>query len=84
LFKTDLSGLSIGTIYKGQAVQEGEALPLKMEHVCAFETSVLNQLTPRNNPEDGRIQFNFGGTLKTSNIYVYLYSMYCIYSLHQS
>jgi hypothetical protein len=28
------------------------------------ETSVLNQFTPRNNPEDGRIQFNSSGSLR--------------------
>ena len=29
--------------------------PLKMGPIGSSETSVLNQLTPRNNPEDGRI-----------------------------
>jgi hypothetical protein len=29
------------------------------------ETSVANHLTPRNNPEDGRLDFNRGGSTKT-------------------
>jgi hypothetical protein len=29
------------------------------------ETSVLNHPTLRNNPEDGRIQFNHGGSIQS-------------------
>ena len=50
----DVSGLPIGAIFKGQAVQE-EARPLKMEPIGSSETSVYNHLMLRNNPEDGRI-----------------------------
>jgi hypothetical protein len=34
------------------------------------ETSVSKHLTQRNNPEDGRIQFNSGGTLRSSMLQV--------------
>jgi hypothetical protein len=50
-FDVDVSGLPIGPIFKGK--------PL-----CSPETSVSNYLTSRNNPEDGRVQFNFGGSLR--------------------
>ena len=38
--------------------------PLKMGPKSSPETSVSNHLTPRNNPEEGRIQFNRGGSLR--------------------
>ena len=41
------------------------AWPLKMGPIGSPETSVSNHLTPRNNPEDGRIQFNRGGSLRS-------------------
>jgi hypothetical protein len=63
-FKTDVSGLPIYPIFKGQAIQE-EASLLKMRLIGSPETSVLNHLTGRNNPEDGRIQFNSGGSLRS-------------------
>jgi hypothetical protein len=43
------------------------AWPLKKGPICSPETSVSNHFTPCNNPEDGRIQFNRGGSL-TSRI----------------
>ena len=54
-FKTDVSGLPVGPIFKGQTVQEFGQL----------ETSVLNHFTSRNGPEDERIQFNRGGSLRS-------------------
>jgi hypothetical protein len=59
-FEIDVSGLPLGPIFKGEAVQEGEKnLTLgNMESVCSSETSVLNHVTPRKNPEDGRIQMH--------------------------
>ena len=33
---------------------------MKTEPIGSPEASILNQLTPRNNTEDGRIQFNCG------------------------
>jgi hypothetical protein len=36
-----------------------------MAPICSPETSALEELTPRNNPEDGRIQFNSGGSLRS-------------------
>jgi hypothetical protein len=36
-----------------------------MDTIGSPETSVLNQLTPHNHPEDGRIQFNGGGSLQS-------------------
>ena len=47
-FETDVSGLHISPIYKGE-------LPLKMGPKGSPETSVSNHLTLRNNPEDGII-----------------------------
>ena len=46
----DVSVLSVGHIFKGQA------WPFKMGPIGCPETLVLNQLTPRYNLEDGRIQ----------------------------
>ena len=63
-FKADVSGLPIGPIFKGHAVQE-EAWPLMMRTIGRLETSVLNRFTPRNNSEDGRIDFNSGGVLRS-------------------
>lgn len=45
---TDISGLRICPILKGQAVQEGS--------IRSTETSMLNQSTPRNVSEDGIIK----------------------------
>ena len=42
-FETDVSGLPIGSIFKGGT--------------DSLTTPVSNNLTPRNNPEDGRILF---------------------------
>ena len=36
-----------------------------MGPICSTETSVSNHLNPRNNPEDGRIQFNRGGSVRS-------------------
>ena len=46
-FKTDVSGLHIELIFKGQTVST-----LRMGSIGGPETSVLNQLRQRNNPED--------------------------------
>ena len=39
-----------------------------MEPIGSTTTSVLNQLTPRNNPEDGRIRFNRHGSLRGESL----------------
>jgi hypothetical protein len=39
-------------------------------------TSVLNKFTPRNNPEDGRIQFNRGESIRSC---IYLIKYICSY-----
>jgi hypothetical protein len=36
-----------------------------MRPICISETSVSNHFTPRNNPEEGRIQFNRSGSLRS-------------------
>jgi hypothetical protein len=36
-----------------------------MEPIGSPETSVLNQLMPRNNPQDGRVQFNHNESLRS-------------------
>jgi hypothetical protein len=46
-FETDVAGLYIETIFKDQAWA-----------IRSPGSSVSNQLTPRNDPEDGRIQLN--------------------------
>jgi hypothetical protein len=61
-FSTDLSGLPIGTIFKGQDVQEGASL-LKMGPIIIPKTSVLNKPALRKIPEDGRIKVNLSGSL---------------------
>jgi hypothetical protein len=38
------------------------------------ETSLSNHLTPWNNPEDGRIQFNRGGSLRSRKKYLINFS----------
>jgi hypothetical protein len=48
-FKIDVSGLTIGPIFKGQDVLRSN----KIRPVGSPETAALNHLTPRNNPEDG-------------------------------
>ena len=57
-FETEVSELPIGLIFK-------ESWPLNMEQVGSTETSVLNHLKSRNNPEDGRIHFNRGESLRS-------------------
>ena len=52
-FKTDVAGLPIGRIFNGHDVAHQDGA----DTTCP-ETSVSNNLTTRNNPEDGRIQFN--------------------------
>ena len=49
---------------KGEA-SSSTAWPLKMEPTGCPKTSVLNHLTPRNNPEDERIQSNSGRSLRS-------------------
>jgi hypothetical protein len=45
-----------------------------MEPIGNPETSVLNDLTPRNNPEDRRIQSNQGGSQRSHNgLHVFKY-----------
>jgi hypothetical protein len=70
-FKIDVSGLPIGLISKDQTVQE--IFTWKMRLIGSPETSVLYQLTPRNNPENRRIQLNRGGSLRST--YVHLTSI---------
>ena len=67
-FDTDVSGLRIGPTFKGQAVQGGGQLdPWKVGTIGSPETSVSRHLTPRNKPEDGRTEFNRGGSLRPRN-----------------
>jgi hypothetical protein len=55
-FKTDVSGLSIGSHLQGSSCPSSwTAWPLKMRPIGSPETSVLNHLTPSNNPRDGGI-----------------------------
>jgi hypothetical protein len=52
-FTINVSGLPIGFVFKCQFFQH---LRLKMEEIGSPETSVLNKLELRSNPEDERIQ----------------------------
>ena len=58
-FETDVSGLFVGPIFKGEAVSEEAsswtACPFKMGPIGSPETSASNHLTARSNLEDGRI-----------------------------
>ena len=58
---TDVSGLPIGCIFKGQALQEN-SWPLNTGPTSRPETSVSNYLTLRNN---GIIHFKRGGSLRS-------------------
>ena len=51
-FKTDVSGL------QRSHLQRPKSWTLEMGPIDSAETSILNQLTPRNGTENGRIQFN--------------------------
>ena len=51
--------------FKGQA---DPSWPLKTGPTGSTEMSVSHHLTPRNNPEDGIMQFNRGGSLRTRKI----------------
>ena len=65
--ETDVSGRPVGPTFKGEAFQDVSSWtswPLKMGPIDTPETSVWNHLTARSNPEDGRIQFNRGGSLR--------------------
>jgi hypothetical protein len=65
-FDTDVSGLQIGPICKGEIVQAAcTAWILKMGPTCGPETSVSNHRTLRNNPEDGRLCYNHGASLRS-------------------
>jgi hypothetical protein len=59
-FRTDVSGLPIGPIFKGQDVKIPSWTPsaLKIRPIRSPETSVRNQPTLGNMPEDDRIQMN--------------------------
>ena len=66
LVRIDVSGLPIGPIFKGRLGRFVlETWLLKMETIGSPATSVLNQLTLRNNPEDKRTQFNRSGSLRS-------------------
>jgi hypothetical protein len=58
--ETDVSGLPIGPIFKGRL--------LKIGPIGSPETSVSNHITQRNNPEDGVIHFNGGGSLLSHSV----------------
>ena len=59
-FKTAVSGLHNYIIFMGQA--SWTPWPLKMGQIGSPETSVLHQLKPRNNPEEGIVYFNRRGS----------------------
>jgi hypothetical protein len=47
-----------------------------MERIGSPETSVLNRLTPRNNPESGKIHFNSGVSLKLPHSFINIYQRF--------
>ena len=55
-FRTDVSGVRTGPIVKGQAWTSS---PLKMGPIGSPETSVKNQPSLRNIPENDRIQVDY-------------------------
>ena len=74
-FRTDVSGLRIGPIFKGRDVLLiGHPDPWKMEPIYSPETSMRNQPTPRNIPEDDRIQVKRSGSLRPSHTIILIYA----------
>ena len=61
-FETDVSGLHVSPTVKSQT--SWTAWTLKLGPMGNPETSVLNHLTPRENPEDGRIEGRSKLTMK--------------------
>jgi hypothetical protein len=53
------------------------AIPLKMGPVSSRET-VSNHLTPRDNPEEGRFQFNCGVNLASRFVKGDIWTGYCL------
>ena len=51
--------------------------PLKMGPIDSPKTSVLNHLTPHDNPEDGRIQFDRGGSLRSREVIQHCVRLKC-------
>jgi hypothetical protein len=65
-FETDVSGLPIGSIFKGEdALLLGHLDPWRWDPTGSSETSVSNHIAQRKNPEDWRIQFNHGRSLRS-------------------
>ena len=63
-FRTDISRLHTGPIFLDDR-------PFMMGGTGSPEMSVLNQPTLSSNPEDGRIQFNRGGSLRSRKLMSY-------------
>ena len=61
-FETDVSGLRIGPIFKVKLPKKKLTLEYGTD---SPETSVSRNLMPRNNPEDGTVQLNCGGSLRS-------------------
>jgi len=77
LFSTDVSGLCMGAIFKGHAVQETStswtAWPLKMVPIGCPETSVLNNhSTLRALPEERRTHLLCEGSLQLRKAVLYI------------
>jgi hypothetical protein len=64
-FRADVSGLRIRPIFKGHDSSNWTSWPFKMEPIGSPETSVRNQPTLRNIPEDDRIRVNCNGSLRS-------------------
>jgi hypothetical protein len=75
-FGTDVSGAPICPALKSQAVQVDVWTPktLKMGKMFGLEMSVSNHVTQRNNPEERRIQFNHGGSLRSRELNLVQYT----------
>jgi hypothetical protein len=80
-FRLDVSGIRIGPIYKGQAAASWTACPLKRVATDSPETSVSNHLSPRNSPEDGRIKFPCGRSLRFFCWFSNLLYVFCVSTL---
>jgi hypothetical protein len=63
----DVSGLSIGPNFKGQAVQAWTDWPLSIVPIGSSETSVISQPTLSNNLEEGKIFFQLRRKPKISH-----------------
>ena len=68
-FETRRFGITYRSHFQGSRCPFWTSWLLIMGLLGGLETSISNHLTPRNNLEDGRIQLNRGGSLRSRKFY---------------